>query len=144
MFDTQPTITQLSEVMVTATAPAFILGAIASFISLIIGRMNGIIERSRMISAIPVDSGDRAHLKADLPRLRKRSALLHKAIRFAVASAIVTIVLICLAFFTAFFGVRHEVGGALMFVIALSLFGISLSFLAREVSIGLSEVDHVG
>jgi hypothetical protein len=144
MLADTPTVAELSQVMIHATAPAFILGALASFISLVIGRMNGIIERSRMIGAIPDADERRRHLKQDLPRLRRRSVLLHQSIRYAVASAIVTILLICLAFAMAFFGQQHEFGGALLFVIALALFGISLAYLAREVSIGLTEFDHIG
>ncbi len=102
MLPDTPTVEQLSQVMIHATAPAFILGALASFISLIIGRMNGIIERSRMIGAIPDTDTHRRHLKEDLPRLRRRSYLLHRAIHFAVGSAIVTTLLICLAFATAY------------------------------------------
>lgn len=139
-----PTVAELSQVMIHATAPAFILGALASFISVIIGRMNGIMERSRMIGAIPEADTRRQHLKADLPRLRRRSALLHRAVLYAVASAIVTIMLICLAFAMAFFGQQHEVGGALLFVIALGFFGAALVYLVREVAIGLTEFDHIG
>jgi hypothetical protein len=144
MITSTPTVEQLSQVMIHATAPAFILGALASFIALIITRMNGIIERSRMIGAIPDTDTHRRHLKQDLPRLRRRSYLLHRAVHFAVGSAIVTTLLICLAFATAFFGWRHEIGGGLLFVVALVLFGTSLIYLAREVSIGLTEFDHIG
>lgn len=55
----------------------------------------------------------------------------------------VTTLLICFAFGAAFFGIRHELGGGLMFVVALILFGISLGHLAGEMAIGLSEVDHM-
>ena len=34
---------QLSQVMVQATAPAFILGAVAGFISILLGRMTSVI-----------------------------------------------------------------------------------------------------
>ncbi|MDF2999031.1 MAG: hypothetical protein K0R27_4668 [Xanthobacteraceae bacterium] len=144
MITETPTTEHLAQVMIHATAPAFILGALASFIALIIGRMNGIIERSRMIGAIRETDAARLHLKEDLPRLRRRSYLLHRAIHLSVASAIVTTLLICLAFATAFFGWRHEIGGGLLFVVALLLFGGALVYLAREVSIGLTDFDHMG
>ena len=142
MLDSVLTLSHLSQVMVHATAPAFMLGALASFISLIIGRMNGVVERSRMIGQIKDDDVERQVLKSDLPRLKNRSRLLQRSIHFAVASSIATIVLIVLAFVFAFLGVRHEVGGGFIFVVALILFGISLGYLAKEVSIGLSDLDH--
>lgn len=56
LSDAAPTIAQLSQAMVQATAPAFILGAQASFISLTFSRMNAIIDRSRSIHAIPPEA----------------------------------------------------------------------------------------
>jgi hypothetical protein len=53
-------------------------------------------------------------------------------------------VLVILAFVTAFFGFRHELGAAMMFIVALGLLGASLLTLAREVRIALNEFDHYG
>jgi hypothetical protein len=42
-----PTATQLSQVISQVTAPAFLLGAVAAFISLLIARLNRVIDRYR-------------------------------------------------------------------------------------------------
>lgn len=136
--------TQLSQVIAQATAPAFLLGAVSGFVSVLMGRMNGVIDRIRSVNAIPPEDASRAALKADLPRLMRRAALLNRAIYLAVGSAICTTVLLLIAFVSAFLGFHHEIGAGLMFVLALALLGASLVFLAREVRIALNDYEHYG
>ena len=83
-----------------------------------------------------------AHLKFDIPRLRRRATLLNKAILFSTISAIVTSLLGIAAFVCAFYNLQHEYAVALLFVIALGFFTISLVDLGREVRIALNEYDH--
>jgi hypothetical protein len=136
-----PTVTQLSHIIAQVTAPAFLLGAVASFISVLISRLNHIIDRSQTLNAIGDDAA-RAHLKADLPRLKRRAALLNNAIFFAAVSGIVTAILVIAAFVSAFYQVRHEYGAAVLFVVAFGFFTGSLVNLAREARIALNEFDH--
>jgi hypothetical protein len=143
MLPDTPTFSQISQVIVHATAPAFLLGATGSFIGLLVSRLNVIIDRSRSIHGIKDDESERLRLKEDIPRLQVRAKLLHRAISIAVASAIFTTLLIVWGFVAAFLGYRHEVGAALLFIISLSLFTASLLTLAREVRIGLVDLDHL-
>ena len=124
------------------TAPAFLLGAVAAFISVLIARMNRIIDRSQALNAISHDDPARAHLRADIPRLKRRAALLNSAIFLATTSAIVTTLLVVVAFASAFYHIRHEYGVAALFVVALGFFAASLINLAREARIALHELDH--
>lgn len=135
---------QLSKVISHVMAPAFLIGAVAGFVAVLMGRMNGIIDRIRTVNGIADDDEARAHLKSDLPRLKRRAKLINDAIYFAVGSALCTTVLVILAFLTAFLGFRHEVGAGVMFIFALGLLGASLVTLAREVRIALNEFDHYG
>jgi Protein of unknown function (DUF2721) len=84
----------------------------------------------------------KAHLRADIPRLKRRAALLNNAIFLPAVSAIVTTFLVIVAFASAFFQVQHEHGVAALFVIALGFFAAALVNLAREARIALNEVDH--
>lgn len=135
---------QLSQVIAQATAPSFLLGAVSGFVAVLMGRMNGVIDRIRAVNAIPDDDSARAYLKADLPRLKRRAALLNSAIYLSVGAAICTTMLVILAFLSALLGLRHEPGAALMFVVALGLMAASLVVLAREVRIALTDYDHHG
>jgi Protein of unknown function (DUF2721) len=132
---------QLSQVIAQATAPSFLLGAVSGFVAVLMGRMNGVLDRLRAVNAIPDDDVARAYLKADLPRLKRRTKLMNDAIYLAVGSAICTTLLVILAFVSAFLGLRHEPGAALMFVLALGLMCASLVTLAREVRIALTDYD---
>jgi hypothetical protein len=135
---------QLSNVISHVMAPAFLIGAVAGLVAVLMGRMNGVIDRIRAVNGIADDDKARAHLKSDLPRLKRRAKLMNDAIYFAVGSALCTTVLVIVAFVTAFFGFRHELGVAVMFIVAVGLLGASLFTLAREVRIALTEFDHYG
>jgi hypothetical protein len=137
-----PSITQLSQVIAQATAPSFLLGAVAAFISVLIARMNRIIDRSQALNAISDDDVSRASLKADIPRLKRRARVLNRAILYATVSGIATSLLVIMAFVCAFFNLQHEYGVAVLFVVALGFFTMALIALAREGRIALSEMDH--
>jgi VIT1/CCC1 family predicted Fe2+/Mn2+ transporter len=142
MLSDTPSVTQLSQVIGQVTAPAFLLGAVAAFTSVLISRMNRIIERSQALNAIRDDDASKAHLKLDIPRLKRRAALLNSAILFSTMSAIITSLLVIVAFVCAFYNMRHEYAVAVLFVVALGFFTVSLVYLAREARIALNEFDH--
>jgi len=137
-----PSVSQLSQVISQAVAPAFILGALAAFISVLILRMNRVVDRSQSLNAIGDGDTARARLKADLPRLKQRAALLNGAILYATVSAIFATLLILVAFVIAFFGVEHERGIAVLFIVTLGFFAAALVNLARETRIALHEFDY--
>jgi hypothetical protein len=63
------TVSQLSHVIVQAAAPAFLLGALAAFIAVLINRLNRIIDRTIFLNAIADDDAAKSRLKVDIPRL---------------------------------------------------------------------------
>src|SRR5215471_16909293 len=135
-----PSATQLSQVISQVTAPSFLLGAVAAFVSVLIGRMNRTIDRLEALNAISDDDTSRVQLKANVPHLRRRAVLLNKAIVFSTISAIVTSLLVIVAFIAAFFQFQHEYGVAVLFVVALSFFTLSLVDLVREARISLHDI----
>ena len=142
MLHDTPSVSQLSQVITQAIAPAFLLGALAAFISLLIVRLNRVVDRSQALNAIGDVEPARVRLKADLPRLKQRSRLLNNAILFATVSAIFATLLVMLAFVSAFFNIEHERGVAALFVVTLGFFTAALINLARETRIGLHEFDY--
>ena len=134
-------INQLSLVISQAAAPAFLLGAVASFVSVLVSHMSRIIDRSRAINGIPDDDIKKAHLKAALPELRLRAILVNRAIYWAVASGITSCLLMIAAFGSAYFGFRHEPGAAILFTLSLGLFTFSLISFAQEVRIAMNHTD---
>jgi len=142
MISETPSVNQLSQVISQAAAPAFLLGALAAFIAVLISRLNRIIDRTIILNGIPADDAVKSRLKADLPRLMRRAAMMNRAILWAVIGSIAVTVLVIVAFASAFFEVQHERGVAVLFMISLGAFTISLIDFAREVRIALSEFDH--
>jgi hypothetical protein len=137
-----PSVSQLSQVISQAAAPAFLLGALAAFIAVLISRLNRIVDRTMILNGIPDDDTVRNRLKADLPRLMRRAAMMNRAIFWAVIASIAVTILVIVAFLTAFFQLQHERGVAIFFMISLGAFTVSLVDFAREVRIALSEFDH--
>lgn len=137
-----PDAVQLAQVISQATAPAFMLGAVAGFVSILLGRMNAIVDRIRHLNEIDDADGSRSHLKADVPRLRKRLRLLSDATRLILASGMCTALLLCVGFGSAFLHLQHVYGAGVLFFMAVVLMGIALVKFGQEVTIGISEADH--
>jgi hypothetical protein len=131
----------LSQVISQATAPAFLLGAVAGFLAVLITRFGRVLDRMRALSEIADDDAPRARLKADLPRLERQARYMNSSIFFAVCSALCTTALVVLAFASALLGYRHEPVVAWVFILALGLMGASLIYLALEVRLGLAEFE---
>src|SRR5208283_1503123 len=137
----EPTINQLSLVISQATAPAFLLVAVASFLSVLINHMSRIIDRSRAINAISDGDTNKVHLKAALPQLKFRATLVNWAVYWAVGSGIVTCLLMIIAFASAYFGVRHEPAAGILFTLSLGLFTAALILFAREVRLAVNDLE---
>jgi len=133
------TANQLSLVISQAAAPAFLLGAVASFLAVLVGHMSRIIDRARAINATPDQDPNKAALKATLPQLKLRAALVNRAIYWAVGCGITTCVLMIVAFASAYVGARHEPAAAVLFTLSLCLFTASMISFAREVRISLNQ-----
>jgi hypothetical protein len=141
LFPANPSIDQLARIIGNVAAPAFLLGAVASFISILISRISHIIERSQYLHSIADDDADKIYLKTDIPRLRRRAALLNRALFYAIVAAILTALILIVAFVSAFYRVAHEYGVAFLFIAALVTFCVSLIDLARETRIALRDND---
>jgi Protein of unknown function (DUF2721) len=133
-------VVQLSQVISEATAPAFLLGAVAAFVSVLVGRLNRIADRGVALQANS-DSGQ-SKISADVTRLHRRARLINRAIEYAVVSGIFTTILVIVAFGSAALGLDHAYGAAILFVLALSFFATSLIFLWREVRMAVHTLEQ--
>jgi hypothetical protein len=133
---------QLSTIISHAVAPAFLLGAVAALVSILITRMTAITDRIRDLNQIADDDTARIWLRADIARLKRREKLLNQALQLAVASGICITFLLFVGFVFAFLGYRHEPGAGVLFIVALCLLGGALFRFLQDVRISLSEHDH--
>ena len=140
--DMTSNVEQLSTMISHAVAPAFLLGAVAALVSILITRMTGITDRIRNLNQIADDDTGRKWLKDDIARLKRRETLLNHALFLAVTAGICVTILLLAGFVFAFLGYRHEPGAGVLFIVALCLLMGSLFRFLQEVRISLSEHDH--
>ena len=142
MYPDTPSVSHLSQVISQAAAPAFLLGALAAFIAVLISRLNRVVDRTIVLNAIDDNDATKSRLKADIPRLLRRAVMINRAIFWAVIGSITITLMVIVAFVSAFFQIQHERGVAVLFIVSLGAFTVSLVDFAREVRIALSEFDH--
>lgn len=122
-----PEIDRISEIFANAIAPAFFLGAVAGFVSLMTARLGVVNDRIR--SSLRVRPG------ADDPifaRLRKRARYLHDGIVLALLGGICATLLLAVMFASQFMQWRHAYGAALLFFMATLLLCSALVRFAQE------------
>ncbi|QYZ68308.1 DUF2721 domain-containing protein [Neotabrizicola shimadae] len=136
------TIDHLAQIISQVVAPSFVLGAVAGFLSMVHARLTGVIDRIRYLNAIPATDPDRAFLKEDIQRQRRRARYLAKSIFFGIAAGITTTLLIIIAFGMAFLSLPHVWATAFMFILSLALFCVALVMLVMDSFISVDDYDH--
>jgi hypothetical protein len=142
MLNSIPDAQRLSEIFSNAIAPTFFLGAVAAFVSLMASRLSNVIERVRTLNAIGDEDHERARLKVDLERLRRRARFLNSGILAALRGGVCATLLLAIMFITGFLGLKHAYGGALLFIIATVFLGFALIRFSQEARISLREYDE--
>jgi uncharacterized protein DUF2721 len=132
----------LTQVISQVVAPSFLLGAVASFASVLFMRMTNILERLRKLRSLPESGHDHSFLRADVPRLQWRAQLVNAAIFLTVCSGAIAALLIILAFASAYMGLQHVWIAAVLFMISLTLLAGALVTFAIEVLSALREHDQ--
>jgi hypothetical protein len=125
-------IDHLSEAISHATAPAFMLGAVAAFLSILIARLERVADKNR---ALRTSDGALDPTGAIAASFARRMELLSRAIYFAVLSALLTAALLIGAFLAALLGIGHGHIVAMMFAAALALLMAALVELTREIRV---------
>jgi hypothetical protein len=106
LLDFVPDVQRLTSIFAQATAPTFFLGAVAAFVSLMSSRLSAVVARIRALNAIPQDDPERARLKDDIARLRRRAALLNSGIVYSLIAGICATILLAILFTAEFFGMK--------------------------------------
>ena len=115
-----------------ASAPAFMLGAVAAFLNVLVNRFERAVDRFRVLRGM--SSGEPAEIMASLS---ERMVLLDRAIYFAALSGLCTATLLIVLFVCALLGIHYGAGIAALFVLALLLLMVSIVELIRDVRLNL-------
>ncbi len=100
------------------------------------------IGRIQALNEISDEDNVRAHLKADIERLRRRARYLISGIHSALRGGVCATLLLAIMFITGFLGLKHAYGAGLLFIIATAFLGLALIRFAQEAHISLSEYDE--
>jgi hypothetical protein len=137
-----PSAEELAAIFAHAAAPAFLLAGVAGFISVLMTRLNGVVDRIRNLSEIADDDPARAGLKSEIPTLKRRAVLLHSAAFLALMAGISTTLLLMLSVATALLRLQHLFGGVILFGVAAAMLSLALFRFAQEVRVALHELER--
>jgi hypothetical protein len=134
---------EISHVIALATAPAFLLGGIVGFLSLLVIRMGRVMDRVQLLHEIDDHDSRHSRMKTDMPMLRRRAKLIHFSMSLSIISAVVTALLVVIAFLGALFGFQSETLIATLFVFSLLAFVAALCLFVQEAILALSELGKI-
>lgn len=125
-----------------AVAPVFLLSGIGTTLSVLTTRLSRIIDRARVLearfSSLPTE--EQTHATEELRTLSARGRLINRALTAGVGSALA----VCLLIVSAFVGYLTNSNLGLVvagtFIVAMSLFALSLITFLREVFLSLDSL----
>jgi hypothetical protein len=131
-MDLVPDIDRLTQIFSNAIAPAFFLGAVAAFVSLMMSRLAAVAERIKATRALSDQAAAAAGSSMSLGALTYRARLLSDGIILSLGGGICATLLLAILFASQFFGLRHVYGAAVLFIGATLLLGVALFRFAQE------------
>jgi hypothetical protein len=131
-MDLVPDIDRLAQIFSNAIAPAFFLGAVAAFVSLMMSRLAAVSERIKAAGPLPAQDGATVGSSVARDMLSRRARLLSDGIILSLGGGICATLLLAILFGSQFFGLRHAYGAAVLFIAATLLLGVALFRFAQE------------
>ena len=130
------TVSDLGHVIELAVAPVFLLAGIAGFLNVMSGRLGRIIDRARVLERSIrglAESTAQTRSRRELGVLWRRVNIIHWAIGFCTASALLTCLLIASLFIGRFMALNLAAVVAILFVAVLLLLAFALLLFINEV-----------
>lgn len=131
---------QYSAVVAQALSPAILLTAISAFLTMIMNRLWRILDLSRSHAPDPQAPLD-AESAEGVAVLHQRARLLYRSIYACVCSAVAVMTVVLLTFANRVFGAAQDWGVAVVFILAICLFGVAFVYLLREVRLAIADFE---
>ena len=133
-------LSDVGHVIQLAIAPVFMLTAIGTVLNVLAGRLGRAVDRRRVLAGrlAGLDEGTAALARAELDYQIRRVRLIYIAIQMAVLSALLTCLLIALAFIDAFSALDFAKLIATLFILAMVALIASLTIFLREIFLAVS------
>jgi len=127
-----PDIDRLTQIFSNAIAPAFFLGAVAAFVSLMMSRLAAVNARINATRALPDQDRSAVGSSMALGTLTRRARLLSDGIILSLGGGMCATLLLAILFASQFLGLHHAYGAAVLFIAATLLLGAALFRFAQE------------
>jgi hypothetical protein len=135
MNATDADIALIAHVIQLSVAPVFLISGIGSLLSVVVTRLNRVIDRARKVEALwkELDEVTRASARKELMVLAKRARLASWAINACAGAALLVCLVIATLFIDAFFGTRLRWVVGLQFILSMFILVFGLICFLREV-----------
>jgi MFS family permease len=122
-----------------AVAPVFLLAGIGAFMNVIAGRLNRVVDRSRVLERLHPDSSGAEHDRHvwELRLLDQRITLASNAIFLCVASAITVCLVVTLLFVAELAQLNYGVSVSILFVLSMVLLATGLALFLVETRVAV-------
>jgi len=137
-----PPLSDVLRIIQLAIAPVFLLAGIGSILNVIAGRLNRVVDRSRLVERWHGETKGAEHDRhvEELRLIDRRITLASNAIFLCVASAVAVCLLVTLLFVAELLRANLANAVAVLFVIAMSLLAIGLILFLIETRVAVAAI----
>ena len=139
MISTAPTsVATVAQVIQLAVAPVFLLAGIGAFLNVCAGRLSRIVDRSRDIEPLLLNSRGAEHDRwlGEIRTLDRRMALVSQAIFLSVLAAVLICAVVVLLFAAGLTGAHFGTAIALLFIATMVAIGAGFAVFLVETRVG--------
>lgn len=125
-----------------AIAPVFLLAGIGSILNVIAGRLNRVVDRSRIVERWHGETEGEEHARhvKELRLIDRRITLASNAIFLCVASAVAVCLLVTLLFIAELMRANLAQAVAVLFVVAMALLAVGLILFLIETRVAVRAI----
>jgi hypothetical protein len=144
MFESSPdlSVTAVADVVRIAVAPVFLLSGIGAFLNVCANRLSRIVDRSRQIEPLLLESRDTEHDRwlREIQVVDRRMNLVSWAISLSVLSAVMICLVVSLLFAASLTRVHVGTAIALLFIASMIAIGAAFAVFLVETRLGSRSV----
>lgn len=136
--DTDFSVTTVAEIVRLAVAPVFLLSGIGAFLNVCANRLSRIVDRSRAVEPMLLDSRGREHDRwlQEIHVIDRRMALVSWAISLSVLSAVLICLVVSLLFAASLTNMHFGTAIALLFIGSMVSIGVAFAVFLFETRLG--------
>lgn len=137
-----PAVTTIAQTIQLSLSPVFMLAGIGALLNVLAGRLSRVVDRARQVEQLHPRSTGPEHDRHvwELRLLNRRMSVINAALVLAVASAVMTCMVVALLFVAELVKLRIGTIVALSFILAMVLLITALGAFLVEVRMSLNAI----